>query len=55
MKAQEILLELGNHLVTNVDHIDFEYAAYYYKIMSLLFTRGEFVMENLRLSLTKSC
>ncbi len=37
------------HFVDNADFVDFEYRSYYYSIMSLLFLRGEFSMENMKM------
>ena len=48
VKAQLILIELGNHLVDNADLVEFEYRSYYYNLITLLFVRGEFALENFR-------
>ncbi len=55
MKAQQILLDVAGHFVENADFVDFEYRSYYYNVMTLLFLRGEFSMENLRLRRTQNC
>jgi len=53
MKAQKILLDVANHFVQNCDLVDFEYRSYYYNVMTLLFLRGEFSIENLRIRRSK--
>lgn len=48
LNAQLLLIELGEHCVSIVDKIDYGLRGYIYNILTLLFLRGEFCIENLR-------
>jgi len=47
-KSQLHLLELGTHCVQFADVADYQLRCYYYNILTLLFLRGEFNIENIR-------
>ena len=46
--AQLQLLELGFHCVQVADFADYQLRSYYYNILTALFLRGEFNLENVR-------